>query len=675
MNSTEFRYPRRIALLILAGFWAPQTAFAGAAGRGVNDLTELSIQELMEVEVTSVSRKGQPLSKTASAVYVITAEDIRRSGATSIPEALRMAPGVQVAQVNANKWAIGIRGFNSLFSNKLLVMVDGRSVYNPIFAGVYWDIQDMILEDIDHIEVVRGPGGTMWGSNAVNGIINIITKSADQTQGGLLTAGWGNQEGSFGQARFGGKAGSSTHYRVHSKFFRRPGQHRAEGGRAEDDWDMLRGGFRADWSSSERDSLMVTADVHGGEANAPIFTPVFEPPFRARIRDHTDLSGSNILARWTRKHTARSTSNLQVYYDRQHRRGDSGNLRLIESADFDYQNQFDLSSTNQVMWGGGYRRNRDDLENIPIASFHPSSRTTHLYQAFVQDEIRLFSDRLLIAVGTKVERNSFSGWEVQPSANLLWDRGKNDSAWLSVARAVRTPSRVTADAESLLQVFPGAAGLNRLVYFGNPDFKPEELISYQAGYRVRLRRAVSLDLTAFHNDYDNIEAVLPGMPFFDPSLPLAPTVIPLRPLNGRSGRTRGLEAASTWRLSESSQLHASYSWLDLRLRSTLVGVPDDVRKAEDAAPNQQFHARWYQDLPGRLQFDNSYYFVGSRGTVGLPAYHRVDSRIGWRPSRSIEFTFGLQNALDNQHPEAVEDVRQLPTEIGRSVYGKITYGF
>ena len=653
----------------------PHAALAEAAGVRVADLADLSIQELMEVNVTSVSRRDQELSKTASAVYVITSEDIRRSGATSIPEALRMAPGVQVAQVNASQWAIGIRGFNGIFSNKLLVMIDGRSVYNPLFAGVFWDVQDMVLDDIDRIEVIRGPGGTMWGSNAVNGIINIITKSSEQTQGGLLTTGWGNQEGSFGQARYGGKAGSSTYYRVHSKFFRRPGQQRVEGGRAEDDWDMLRGGFRVDWSRTGRDALMVSGEIYGGESNLPIPLSVFDPPFQTRAREHTELSGSNILARWTRIHGGGSTSDLRVYYDRVQREGDTADAPYIESTDFDYQNQIETSTHNQVMWGGGYRRNRDSIRNTSFLSFQPPSRTTHLYQAFIHDELRLFSDQLLLAVGTKFEHNSFTGWEVQPSAALLWDRGRNESAWLSVARAVRIPSRVTTQAETLIQVFPGSTGLSRLVYMGNDAFKPEELISYQAGYRVRLRRAVSLDLTGFYNDYDNLETLIPGTPFDDASFLTAPTIVPLVPLNGRTGRARGAEVASTWRLTKSSQLHLSYSWLDFRLRPSLAGVADDVSAAEDIAPDHQFHARWYHDLPGGFQWDNGYYFVTSLGSLGVPAYHRIDSRIGWRSKNGIGLSFGLQNALDNQHPEAAQEVRVLPSEIGRSVYGKITYGF
>ena len=664
-----------MALVLLISLYQPQTTHADTGKAHAKDLADLSIQELMEVQVTSVSRKDQKLSKTASAVYAISSEDIRRSGATSIPEALRMAPGVQVAQVNASQWAIGIRGFNGIFSNKLLVMVDGRSVYNPMFAGVFWDVQDMLLDDIDHIEVIRSPGGTMWGSNAVNGIVNIITKSADQTQGGLLTTGWGNQEGSFGEARFGGKAGSSAHYRVSSKFFRRPGQQRAEGGRAEDDWDMARGGFRVDWSSPGRDALMVSGDIYGGGSNLPIPVAVLDPPFQRRFREHTDLSGTNILTSWTRTHAGGSTSDLRVYYDRVQREGSTANARFIESTDFDYQNQLNTSSSNQVMWGGGYRRNRDSILSTPFLSFQPPSRTTHLYQAFVHDEMRLFSDQLLIAVGTKFEHNSFTGWEVQPSAALLWDRGQNESAWLSVARAVRIPSRVTAEAQALIQVFPGPTGLNRLVYMGNPAFKPEELISCQAGYRVRLRRTVSLDLTAFYNDYDKLETTIPGVPFADPSFPAAPTIIPLIPLNGRTGRARGVEAASTWRLSGSSQLHLSYSWLDFKLHSSLAGVSDDVSATEDIAPDHQFHVRWYHDLPGGLQWDNSYYFVTSLGSLGVPAYHRVDSRIGWRASKHVRFSFGLQNALDNQHLEAAEEVRVLPSEIGRSVYGKISYDF
>jgi len=673
LNSKKLMSRCRAVLLLLAalGVCRPQAALADAAGVRANDLAELSIQELMEVQVTSVSRKGQQLSKTASPVYVITAEDIRRSGATSIPEALRMAPGVQVSRLGSNKWAIGIRGFNNRFSNKLLVMIDGRSVYTPLFAGVDWDVQDTLLDDIDRIEVVRGPGGTMWGSNAVNGVISIITKSAGQTQGGLVKTGWGNQEGPIGEMRYGGKAGSSAHYRVYSKYFQRPGQYLPAGGRDEDDWKALRGGFRLDWSRSERDSLTVSGDVYGGESNSALLLPIFRPPFEGRIQSRAELSGHNILARWTHKHSNRSTSTLQVYRDRQRRDDNTLNQRYIEATDFDYQNEFNLDSRNQLTWGGGYRLNRDALIGTENTSFHPASRSTHLYQTFVQDEARLFSDRLLLTVGTKLEHNSYSGWEVQPTAALLWDRSDNDSAWLSVSRAVRIPSRLSATGDILLQVFPGPAGLNRVSLLGNPAFEAEELIAYQAGYRIRLGQRVSLDLTAFYNDYDKLEQLT----FADPSL-APPGLIPTHFVNGIAGRTRGIEAASSWRLTQASAIHLSYSWLDVGLHSDLTGVfPTEISDAEDRAPDHQFHARWYYDLPGGLQWDNGYYFVGSLGSLDVRAYHRVDSRIGWRPSARIELTFGLQNALDNQHPETNLFVRDLQNEIGRSIYGKITYGF
>ena len=661
------RWQTALLLLAALGVCRPQPALAEAADVRASDLAELSIQELMEVQVTSVSRKGQRLSKTASAVYVITAEDIRRSGATSIPEAPRMAPGVQVSQLGSNKWAIGIRGFNNRFSNKLLVMVDGRSVYTPLFAGVDWDVQDMLLDDIDRIEVVRGPGGTMWGSNAVNGVISIITKSADQTQGGLVRTGWGNQEGPIGEIRFGGRAGSSAHYRIYSKYFQRPGQHLATGSRAGDDWKALRGGFRLDWSHSEQDSLTVSGDVYGGESSSLLSLPLFISPFEGQFLTRAELSGHNIRARWTHKHSGRSTSNFQVYRDRQRRDDNTLNQRFIEATDFDYHNEFRLSSHHQLTWGGGYRLNRDELVGTETTSFHPTSRSTHLYQTFVQQEARMLSDRLLLTMGMKLERNSYSGWEVQPTAALLWDRSDNDTAWLSVARAVRIPSRLTSDGDVLLQVFPGTTGLNRVSLLGNPAFEPEELIAYQAGYRLRLGKRVSLDLTAFYNDYDKLEKLV----FANPS---APAVIPVQFVNGISGRTRGVEGASTWRITEVSALHLSYSWLDVGLRSELIGL-FDISDTEDRAPDHQFHARWYYDLPGGLQWDNSYYFVGSLGSLGVPAYHRVDSRVGWRPSLRIEFTFGLQNALDNQHPETSLLIRDLPTEIGRSAYGKITYGF
>jgi len=640
------------------------------------DLTEMSLEELMEVKVVSVSRHEQRLSDSAAAVYVITAEDIRRSGATSIPEALRMAPGVQVARVDANKWAIGVRGFNSRFSSKLLVMIDGRSVYNPLFSGVYWEVQDALLEDVERIEVVRGPGGSVWGSNAVNGVINIITKHARDTQGGILTAGGGNQESAIGGIRYGGRAGPNVHYRVFSKYFDRRGHLQPSGERAPDDWDVARGGFRVDWERSPQDTFLFSGDTYEGDAGGRLSVAAFEPPLRRTVRDPVSLSGANIMGRWTRRHSEASHSTLQVYFDRYRREEFSPSSQLVRTLDFDFQNETQLGDRFRLLWGLGYRTNWDELRGSEISSFTPEERRTHLTNAYFQQDVWLVPGKLQLAFGSKFEWNSYTQWETQPSASLLWRRSDRTSAWVSVSRAVRIPARADHDFRLAFQSFATPdGGLNTVTFFGDSGFEAEELIAYEAGYRVRLGQKVSLDLAAFYNDYDDLQATQPGTPFADPSLPGNPRIIPMRLANARSGTAHGGEIALTWRARERTRVHASYSWNELRTSSDFPGGSLIPNTTDDRAPDHQFHARWYQDLPAGLEFDGAYYFVSSLGSLGVPSYHRADLRFGWRPSRRWSFSLAAQNLLDPQHPEMVPLGLEIPSEAGRSVYGKITFGF
>jgi iron complex outermembrane receptor protein len=416
-----------------------------ARGQTPADLTELSLESLLNIEVTSVSRREQKLSQSASAIYVITQEDIRRSGATTIPDALRMAPGVQVAQINGNQWAVSIRGFNGRFARQLLVMIDGRSVYHPAFAGVYWEANDVLLEDVDHIEVIRGPGATMWGSNAVNGVINIITKHTRETRGGLLTAGGGNQEGGSGAARFGGEAGAGLHYRLYSKYFSRSGQFLDSGERASDNWLKAQGGFRVDWEPSENNTILLSGDAFNADGGDRQIVPLLEPPYSQEARYRASFSGVNLLGRWTHKHSERSQTHLQAFVD--HSTRDDVFIRgtSVTVADVEMQHQIDLRR-HTLVGGVGYRANKDSHPVKWVASYDPQSRTTQRVSAFVQDEVTLMPGKLLLALGSKFEKNTFTGLEVQPSVSLLWNRSDTDTAWISIARAARTPSRVDHEA-------------------------------------------------------------------------------------------------------------------------------------------------------------------------------------------------------------------------------------
>jgi iron complex outermembrane recepter protein len=651
---------RRIAaklltLLLLLG------AAQVAPGQSHTDLTELSLESLMNIEVTSVSRREQKLSQSASAIYVITQEDIRRSGVTTLPDALRMAPGVQVAQISGNQWAVSIRGFNGRFARKLLVMIDGRSVYHPAFAGVYWEANDVLLEDVDRIEVIRGPGATMWGSNAVNGVINIITKHTRDTQGGLLTGGGGNQEGGFGAARFGGEAGAGLHYRLYSKYFSRSGQFSDSGERASDNWLKAQSGFRVDWEPSENNTILLSGDAYSADGGDRLIVPLLEPPYALESRYRASFSGVNLLGRWTRKHSERAHTHVQAFVD--HTTRDDVFIRGASATvgDIELEHQIDLER-HTLVGGVGYRANKDSHPVDWVASYHPRQRTTQRVNAFVQDEMTLLPGKLLLALGSKFEKNTFTGLEVQPSASLLWNRSDRDTAWISIARAARAPSRV--DHDVIVQVFaqPGPDGALILGQsLGNPDIRPEYLVAYEAGYRLKPTLNWSFDLAGFYHVHDDIVTHVQGSPFLrDISPPVV--VVPLVATNALSARVYGAELAAAWRVTPEASLRLNYSFLRGGI-DTFVDVQ---------GPSHQAHARWFWSLPHNLEWDSGYYFTDSYS--GVPAYHRVDSRFGWRPHASWEVSVTAQHLLDDRHREGPA-LLALPTEIGRSVYGKLTWRF
>lgn len=402
------------------------------------DLTNMSLEDLMNLEVTSVSKKEQKLSQTAAAIYVVTQEDIRRSGATSIPEVLRMVPGLQVARLSGSKWAITSRGFNGRFANKMLVLVDGRSVYTPTFSGVFWDVQDLLLEDVERIEVIRGPGGTLWGANAVNGVINIITKPAKETQGGFLTAGSGSEERGFGGFRYGGKLGRDIAYRLYSKYFNRSNLADMSGRNSPGGWDILRGGFRMDWKGTERDSLTLQGDIYNGhirERNSSIVSLV--PPFRRTLDSQTGVSGGNVMALWNRTFAGGSAMRLQMYYDRTRHEDSSAVItsrgEIVDSSDLDFQHRFALGKRQDIVWGIGYRFTSDSVQNTFSVAFDPNHRATHLFSTFVQDEIFIVKDRLRLTVGSKFEHNDYTGFEAQPSLRLLWTPNDRHTFWGAIS--------------------------------------------------------------------------------------------------------------------------------------------------------------------------------------------------------------------------------------------------
>lgn len=616
------------------------------------DLSELTLQRLMTIKVTTVSKREEILFNTPAATYVITGEEIRRAGARSIPEALRMAPGVDVAQLDANKWAISIRGFNGRFSNKLLVLIDGRSVYTPLFAGVFWDVQDTLLEDIDRIEIIRGPGGTLWGANAVNGVINIITKKVAATQGGYVEGGGGTEERGFGSLRYGGQFAEGGFYRAYAKYFRRDRFITTAGRDGADDWEAYRGGFRTDWDLSADDSLTVQGDIYRGTYGQTTTIPSLLPPFSVTSQPTNTFSGGNVLARWRHRLGETSETILRLYYDRTHR-NENVFREDRDTVDLDFQHRFGLGARHDVIWGIDARLSFDDIEGSPAISFTKSNRMFHRVGGYIQDRIALIPDRLYLTLGTKVEHALFSGLQVQPSARLLWTPADGHAVWAAVSRAVRTPSRGEVDVRTdALALPPGPGGLPTVLRVaGSRDFGTEELIASELGYRVKPTDWVMIDLAAFYNIYNNLRTTEPGVPF-PGSGPVPPhIVVPLRVDNKMSGHTVGVEIATTWSPVSFWRLQANYTFLDIHLDPDPTSRDTVSKTDEGLSPRHQVQLLSHLNLPWHLQFDTAAYFVDRLPTFDLRRYLRLDVRLGWRPTPAFEIGLVGQNLLEGSHRE------------------------
>ena len=653
------------------------------------DLFQLSLDELMKMEITSVSKKRQPMSEAAAAIQVITREDIRRSGMTSIPELLRMVSGLHVANIDANKWAIGSRGFNGRWSNKLLVLMDGRSLYTPMFSGVYWDIQDTLLEDIERIEVILGPGGTLWGANAVNGVINIITRNSRDTQGGLAAARAGNREHGV-DLRYGSTLGDTGWFRVYAKAKDHDGLVNSNGDAAYDAWDQQRAGFRADWDTNERDTLTLQGDIYRGESDqetgylSDVLSTV------RFMEDTVDQKGANLLFRWNRTGNDGSGFEFQTYFDHTER-NDIALDQHIDTLDLDFQYRFQATERQEITWGLNYRHYRDEIDGTFTVSFGPASKHAQNYGAFVQDAIRLRDD-LHLTVGSKFEQNKYSGFEFQPSARLLWKASEKDTFWGAASRAVRTPGRTDQDIRINIVAFsspfvdpdgpgPLPAGAPALLsILGSQDVKSEKVHAFEVGYRGEIGPNLSVDVTGFFNSYDDL---LTG----ESSFSLEATPLPAHALISRTfdnqmeGTAHGLELTANWQVTPAWRMHAGYTWQKFNMTLDPTSTDrNNVGDREDANPEQQFQLRSQWSIAENINLDATLFHVGSltardaSGPVYVPAYERLDIRFGWQPNRKFELSLVGQNLLDDAHTEYVSsDI--LPTAVRRAVYGKVTYRF
>lgn len=647
------------------------------------DILNLPIESLMNLKVTSVSKKPQQLTNAAAAVFVISEDDIKRSGVTNIADALRMVPGVQVARVDSSKWAVTARGLNSRFANKLLVLHDGRSLYTPLFSGVYWEVQDTALEDIDRIEVIRGPGAALWGANAVNGVINIITKSAEDTKGGLVSTGGGSSEKGFATIRYGTSIGDSSFLRLYGKHNEHGSGVDSAGNSAHDSWNMTRTGFRLDSTTSNRDTVTVQGDYYSGAFNETykLYT-LTSPGTPDIVGTKSDARGGNILTRWLHTLPSGSNTTLQLYYD--HNERDMLVLpQKFDTVDVEFQHDFSMFDNHDFVWGLGYRFNRDQVKNTSTIEFENQQDDHHLFSAFFHDEIALVPKKLALVLGSRFENSDYSGFEVQPNARLLWTPAAQHSLWASVSRAVRTPSRGEQDLHYQIltaphPVFPIPV---RFEYIGNKDFKSEKLLAYEIGYRIEPLPRLTFDIAAYYNTYKDLRVVTYGQNGMEPA---GNAFQELVVSNNMHGNSYGAEISAEWSAVSWWKLQAAYSYqlLNMYLDN---GSTDAVNhgNAEKSTPKHQFSLRNGFDLGNQVSLDlwlrgvDRIVQINELGqSIAVPGYMTMDVRVAWKLSRQLELSLIGQNLLSTHHPEFNSDVvNTLNSEVPRSVYGKVTWKF
>jgi iron complex outermembrane receptor protein len=612
----------------------------------VASLLKLSLEDLMNIQVTSVSKSIENLEDAASAIQVITEADIHNSGAKTLPEALRLASNLQVAQVNSSQWAISARGFNNVLANKLLVLINGRAVYTPMYAGVFWDVQNVVLEDVDRIEVISGPGGTLWGANAVNGVINVIMKSSKDTKGLLAEAGAGTNLSGFASLRYGGQLCKKITYRVFGTGFQLGNTLLTTGSKANDNWTMGKAGFRMDWDATAKDFVTFQGNIYDGRPNP----------------DGADTAitatGDNLMFRWTHASSKRSDFQLQLYYDHTWRKFGNPFNEDLKTYDIDWQHRNKLGNRHEVTYGANFRTMDHNVNDLPLFGFFPARKTLYLYSGFLQDRITLIKDRLHFTIGGKIEHNSYTDFECQPNGRLSFTPTKKHTIWSAVSQAVRTPARIDRDFAAFLA--PGLALIK-----GDSNFVSERLTAYELGWRTQPLKTLSLSLASFYNVYDNIRSAEPGP---------EPLNIPITFGNGVRGESYGVELSVTNQLTNWWSLKGGYTFLKKHLWLKAGSKDANHATAESDDPQHQLVIQSNIKLPARFELGTVVRYVDKLPEPYVPSYLGLDVRIGWMLSKTIELNLVAQNLLDNHHPEFIP-ASPSAREIERSIYGKATFRF
>lgn len=638
---------------------------------------DMDLAQLMEVTITSATKRPQTIADTAAAVFVISQEDIRRSGVTSIPEALAMAPGLQVARISASRWSISSRGFAGYTSNKLLVLLDGRSLYTPAYSGTFWDMQNTLLEDVERIEVIRGPGGSVWGANAVNGVINIITKKARDTVGSLVRIGVGNQEKLMAAARYGAQLGENTFGRLYVTGNDRDSNVLADSDQdAFDGWQTIQSGFRADGVLDAKNDWTLQGDVYKNDGDQLIFPYwVDGPPYLTAQYAALKSRGANLLGRWQHQLAGNDKVSTQIYYDYSHR---SVDLDIeFHTLDAELQYETRLGERNEVTVGAGYRRIKGD--NADTFRFQTPDRTDDLYSIFFQDAIQLIDKELILTLGTKWEHNEFTGDEWQPSGKLAWKPLEHHTLWASLGRAVRTPSLMEREGRFVLAAYPTPYGTGTTGFTGSKDYHSERVLAYETGYRWQESTHFSFDLALFYNEYQDIYTFSPR-----PSAQGLDMVF----INNGNGEGYGLEAIADWKAETWLRFSLSYSYLESRFDWDDPSLAQNELKSflQQLTPRHQVGWRSTIDINHQWQVNGWLRYIDAiegRGSLDLlkeegtaiDAYFLFDCNLIWKLNKELEVMIAGQNLLNSSQPQYVAELHTPLTEISRGFYAKMTWRF
>lgn len=617
------------------------------ANAQLSSLADMTLEQLSDIEVTSVSRRAEPLTDAAASIFVISSDDIRRSGARTIPEILRLAPNLHVARVSASTYAISARGFNNSSGNKLLVMIDGRSVYSPLFSGVFWDVQDQLLEDIERIEVISGPGGTTWGTNAVNGIINIITRSARHTQGGLLVGGMGEQEAT-GTLRYGGSFRQTGYYRAYGKYYDYDNTTTITGEPRDDDWHKGQVGFRFDWGSIG-EQLSVQGDAYRGTFGQPRPSRIVTDA-SVELGD-ISVSGVNLTARWDHILDDGSEFAMQAYYDRTKRDVPPTFAETLDIFDVQILHSMQPIGMNRLVWGAEYRYGMDRVANSQYIAFLPGDLNQTWMSAFVQNEMMLQAD-LRLTLGARLERNDYTGTEFLPSARLAWKPAEDHLVWSAISRAVRAPSRLDRDTY--------VPGDSPYLLAGGSDFRSEIAYVFEVGYRGQPAEQFSYLVTAYYADYDYLRSqeIHPSGGYYIFG-------------NEMEGRTRGIEMWGSYQALDNWRLSAGLSLLDIELRRKPNSTDPVGSRALGNDPDHKLIMRSILDITPKHEFDVTIRRVGELPNPVIPAYTVLDTRFGWQVNRDTTLSLIVENVLDKEHAEFAQTTHQ--SEYGRNVFLKLDW--